>query len=101
MIAVVRFGLVMGVETCGGGVTCERSAERRWGGHASGEVGTVGIRREMKDDEDDEDEDDNVGMKFTVVVYNRQFPITGTVPIFFFLMQCSRIQGTEREYNAD
>lgn len=33
VIEVVRFGLVMGVETCGGGVTCERSAERRWGGH--------------------------------------------------------------------
>lgn len=29
VIEVVRFGLVMGVETCGGGVTCERSAERR------------------------------------------------------------------------
>lgn len=42
-------------------------------------LGEVGIRREMKDDEDD-----NVGMEFTVVVYNRQFPITGTVPIFFF-----------------
>lgn len=54
----------------------------------------------MKEDEDDEDdEDDNVGMEFTVVVYNRQFPITGTVPIFF-LMQCSRIQGTEREYKC-
>lgn len=34
VIAVVRFGLVMGVEACGGSVTCERSAERRWGGHA-------------------------------------------------------------------
>lgn len=35
VIVVVRFGLVMGVETWGGGgVTCERSAERRWGGHA-------------------------------------------------------------------
>lgn len=34
VIEVVRFGLVMGVETCGGGVTCERSAERRWGGYA-------------------------------------------------------------------
>lgn len=54
----------------------------------------LGIRRE--DDNDEDDEDDNVGMEFTVVVYNRQFPITGTVP-FFFLMQCSRIQGTERE----
>lgn len=42
-----------------------------------------------------DDEDDNIGMEFTVVVYNRQFPITGTVP-FFFLMQCSWIQGTER-----
>lgn len=39
-------------------------------------------------------------MESTVVVYNRQFPITGTVPIFFFLMQCSRIQGTEREYKC-
>lgn len=36
----------------------------------------------MKEDEDD-DEDDDVGMEFTVVVYNRQSPITGTVPIFF------------------
>lgn len=46
----------------------------------------LGIRREMKEheDDDDEDEDDNVGMEFTVVVYNRQFPITGTVPNFFF-----------------
>lgn len=34
VIAVVRFGLVMGVETCGGGVTCdERSTKRRWVGH--------------------------------------------------------------------
>lgn len=41
----------------------------------------VPIRREMKEDEDDDE--DNVGMEFTVVVYNRQFPITGTVPIFF------------------
>lgn len=58
------------------------------------------MRREMKEHED-EDDDDNVGMEFTVVVYNRQFPITGTVP-FFFLMQCSWIQGTEREStNAD
>lgn len=47
-------------------------------------LGEVGIRREMKEHEDDEDEDDNVGMEFTVVVYNRQFPITGTVPIFLF-----------------
>lgn len=38
----------------------------------------------MKDDEDDED--DNVGMEFTVVVCNRQSPITGTVPIFFNVM---------------
>lgn len=38
----------------------------------------------MKDDKDDDDEDDNVGLEFTVVVYNRQFPMTGTVPIFFF-----------------
>lgn len=36
VIAVVRFGLVIVGETCGGGVTCERSAERRWGGYASG-----------------------------------------------------------------
>lgn len=56
----------------------------------------LGIRREDDNDEDDkDDEDDNVGIEFTVVVYNRQFPITGTVP-FFFLMQCSWIQGTER-----
>lgn len=34
VIEVVRFGLVMVGETCGSGVTCERSAERRWGGHA-------------------------------------------------------------------
>lgn len=50
-------------------------------------LGEVGIRREMKEDEDDnedEDEDDDVGIEFTVVVYNRQFPITGTVPMFFF-----------------
>lgn len=80
VIAVVRFGLVMGVETCGGGVTCERSAERR---RHSGST-CLGIRREMKEDEDDDDENDNVGMGFTVVVYNRQFPITGTVPIFLF-----------------
>lgn len=44
----------------------------------------LGIRREMKEDDDNKDDkDDNVGMEFTVVVYNRQFPITGTVPIFF------------------
>lgn len=60
VIAVVRFGLVMGVETCGGGVTCERSAERR---RHSGST-CLGIRREDDNDEDDEDddEDNNVGM---------------------------------------
>lgn len=59
-IEVVRFGLVMGVETCGGGVTCERSADRR---RHSGST-CLGIRREDDNDEDD-DEDDNVGMEFT------------------------------------
>lgn len=67
-------------ETCGGGVTCERSAERR---RHSGST-CLGIRREDDNDEDDKDDEDDVGMEFTVVVYNRQFPITGTVPMFFF-----------------
>lgn len=42
VIAVVRFGLVMVGETCGSGVTCERSAERR---RHSGST-CLGIRRE-------------------------------------------------------
>lgn len=59
-----------------------RVKEVRKGDGTRGALASVGIRREMKEDEDDED--DNVGMEFTVVVHNRQSPITGTVPIFFF-----------------
>lgn len=60
-------------------------------------LGEVGIRREMKEHEDDED--DNVGMEFTVVVHNRQFPITGTVPKKNSI-QYRRIQGTDREHKC-
>lgn len=39
VIAVVRFGLVMGVETWGGGVTCERSCGKEMGRICLGTVG--------------------------------------------------------------
>lgn len=53
----------------------------------------VGRYKKGDEDDEDDDEDNNVGMmrmimlgwmESTVVVYNRQSPITGTVPIFLF-----------------